>query len=199
MRLRRGSCVHFPANKPRLYTVLPLPLLITEASFQIARMASLQSRIDLPARKPGRSKRLEKMSEKEEVPRRSSRSRGPVEEVQELPRTPRGKRRTTVIKALSPQVSPGKRKGAKEPSGGSPNKQSKTPAKGDEAKENDAPPLTPASQLAGLSINSPLQQRTTVPQPQALSRKGPLFSPGKDFAAADIANLLDSPNKSPIR
>ena len=194
MRLRRGSCVHFPANKPRLYTVLPLPLLITEASFQIARMASLQSRIDLPARKPGRSKRLEKMSEKEEVPRRSSRSRGPVEEVQELPRTPRGKRRTTVIKALSPQVSPGKRKGAKEPSGGSPNKQSKTPAKGVEAKENDAPPLTPASQLAGLSINSPLQQRTTVPQPQALSRKGPLFSPEKD-----IANLLDSPNKSPIR
>ena len=195
MRLRRGSCVHFPANKPRLYTVLPLPLLITEASFQIARMASLQSRIDLPARKPGRSKRLEKMSEKEEVPRRSSRSRGPVEEVQELPRTPRGKRRT-VKKALSPQVSPGKRKGAKEPSGGSPNKQSKTPAKGVEAKENinDAPPLTPASQLAGLSINSPLQQRTTVPQPQALSRKGPLFSPEKD-----IANLLDSPNKSPIR
>ena len=154
----------------------------------------MQSRIDLPARKPGRSKRLEKMSEKEEVPRRSSRSRGPVEEVQELPRTPRGKRRTTVIKALSPQVSPGKRKGAKEPSGGSPNKQSKTPAKGVEAKENDAPPLTPASQLAGLSINSPLQQRTTVPQPQALSRKGPLFSPEKD-----IANLLDSPNKSPIR
>merc|ERR1719462_699502 len=134
------------------------------------------------------------IKEKEEVPRRSSRSRGPVEEVQELPRTPRGKRRTTVIKALSPQVSPGKRKGAKEPSGGSPNKQSKTPAKGVEAKENDAPPLTPASQLAGLSINSPLQQRTTVPQPQALSRKGPLFSPEKD-----IANLLDSPNKSPIR
>lgn len=199
MRLRSGSCVHFPANKPRLYTVLPLPLLITEASFQIARMASLQSRIDLPARKPGRSKRLEKMSEKEEVPRRSSRSRGPVEEVQELPRTPRGKRRT-VIKALSPQVSPGKRKGATEPSGGSPNKQSKTPAKGVEAKENkgDVPPLTPASQLAGLSINSPLQQRTTVPQPQALSRKGPLFSPEKD-SAADIANLLDSPNKSPIR
>ena len=158
----------------------------------------MQSRIDLPARKPGRSKRLEKMSEKEEVPRRSSRSRGPVEEVQELPRTPRGKRRT-VKKALSPQVSPGKRKGAKEPSGGSPNKQSKTPAKGVEAKENDAPPLTPASQLAGLSINSPLQQRTTVPQPQALSRKGPLFSPGKDSAAADIANLLDSPNESPIR
>ena len=106
-----------------------------------------------------------------------------------------------MIKASQPQVSPGKRKGATEPSGGSPNKQSKTPAKGVEAKENinDAPPLTPASQLAGLSINSPLQQRTTVPQPQALSRKGPLFSPEKVSAAADIANLLESPNKSPIR
>ena len=54
----------------------------------------MQSKIDMPARKPGRSKRLEKMVEKEEVTivRRSSRSRGPAEEVQELPKTPRGKR-----------------------------------------------------------------------------------------------------------
>ena len=165
-------------------------------------MASLQSRIDLPARKPGRSKRLEKMVEKEEVTigRRSSRSRGPAEEVEELPRTPRGKKKA-LVKAPTSQISPGKRKGAAEPSGGSPNKQSRTPAKGLASKENigkPAPPLTPASAIALLSLNSPRQPLSSVPQPQAPVRKGPLFSPGK-ISAEGIADLLDSPQKSPAR
>ena len=165
-------------------------------------MASLQSRIDLPARKPGRSKRLEKMVEKEEATmgRRSSRSKGPAEDVEELPRTPRGKKKA-LVKAPSPQISPGKRKGGTEPSGGSPNKQSRTPAKGRGAKENiGKPPLTPASHFASLSLNSPLSRQplSSVPQPQAPARKGPLFSPGK-ISAENIADLLDSPLKSPAR
>ena len=171
------------------------------ALFQIARMASLQSKIDLPARKPGRSKRLEKMVEKEEatIGRRSSRSRGPAEEMEELPRTPRGKKKT-LKKAASPQVSPGKRKGGPEPSGGSPSKQSRTPAKGREAKENigKGAPLTPASHLATLSLQSPSQPLSAVSQLKAPARKGPLFSPGK-ISAENIADLLDSPLKSPAR
>ena len=166
-------------------------------------MASLQSRIDLPARKPGRPKRLEKMVEKEEsaMGRRSSRSKGPAEEVEELPRTPRGKKKA-LVKAPSPQISPGKRKGGTEPSGGSPNKQSRTPAKGRGAKENiEKPPLTPASRFAALSLQSPLQERRqpiSSVLPQAPTRKGPLFSPGK-ISAENIADLLDSPQKSPVR
>ena len=195
----------FPANICACFTVTLLPLHWTElAEFQIARMASLQSRIDLPARKPGRPKRLEKMVEKEEsaTGRRSSRSKGPAEEVEELPRTPRGKKKA-LVKAPSPQISPGKRKGGTEPSGGSPNKQSRTPAKGRGSKENiGKPPLTPASHFAALSLQSPLQERrqpiSSVLQPQAPTRKGPLFSPGK-ISAENIADLLDSPQKSPVR
>ena len=160
----------------------------------------MQSKIDMPARKPGRSKRLEKMVEKEEVTivRRSSRSRGPAEEVQELPRTPRGKKKV-LVKAGTPQLSPGKRKGGTEPSGGSPNKQSRTPAKSVEAKENiGKPPLTPASLLAGLSLQSSRQPLSALSQPQAHARKGPLFSPGK-ISAENISDLLDSPQKSPAR
>ena len=177
--------------------------LSLNTEFQIARMASLQSRIDLPARKPGRSKRLEKMVEKEEatIGRRSSRSKGPAEEVEELPRTPRGKKKA-LVKAPSPQISPGKRKGGTEPSGGSPNKQSRTPAKGRGAKENTGmqTPLTPATQLSNLSLNSPLSRQplSSLSQPQAPARKGPLFSPGK-ISAENIADLLDSPQKSPVR
>jgi len=163
-------------------------------------MASLQSKIDMPARKPGRSKRLEKMVEKEEVTigRRSSRSKGPAEKVEELPRTPRGKKKALV--KVSPQLSPGKRKGGTEPSGGSPNKQSRTPAKDRDAKENigKPAPLTPASHLATLSLQSPRQPLSSVSQPQAPSRKGPLFSPGK-ISAENIADLLDSPQNSPAR
>ena len=159
----------------------------------------------MPARKPGRPKRLEKMVEKEELAtgRRSSRSKGPAEEVEELPRTPRGKKKALVA-APSPQISPGKRKGGLEPSGGSPNKQSRTPAKGRGAKENigKPAPLTPASHFAGLSLQSPLQERgqpiSSVLQPKAPARKGPLFSPGK-ISAENIADLLNSPQKSPLR
>merc|ERR1719225_436633 len=106
------------------------------------------------------------MVEKEEVTigRRSSRSRGPAEEVEELPRTPRGKKKA-LVKAPTSQISPGKRKGAAEPSGGSPNKQSRIPAKGFASKENigKPAPLTPASAIALLSLNSPRQPLSSVP------------------------------------
>jgi len=151
-------------------------------------MASLQTRIELPARKPGR-KRVEKVKEEEAPARRSSRSRGPVEEAPELPSTPRSRGRPRKEAAATPKAA------AKALCGGSPAKQGRTPAKGRKENACEAAPLTPSTHLARLTLASPrrpLAEANSCRTPRA----GPLFSPGK-VDAATIADLLTSPTKRP--
>jgi len=160
-------------------------------------MASLQTRIELPARKPGR-KRVETVKEEAAPVRRSSRSRGPVEETPELPSTPRSRGRPRK-EAATPKAAatPTPKEVAKVLCGGSPAKQGRTPAKGRKENAGEAAPLTPSTHLARLTLASPRRPLAEA-NARRTPRAGPLFSPGKMDAAA-IADLLTSPTKSPTK
>ena len=158
-------------------------------------MPVVQTTLDLPARKPGRPRKAvaKVLEEEETTTRKSSRSR-------EAPGTPRSTRKTTVTASPTKRPAP-----PTEVCGGSPPKQTRTPAKGRSKKENSGPPLTPSSGLAKLSLNSPRpgprtplgESRPQLKAPTSL-KKGPLFSPRK-ATPEDIASLLDSPVKSPLK